>query len=77
MKPVGIKEAAKALGFSEYSMRQAARNGRFPFVYAGGRYLFCLEELETCLRREAQENQQKARATQREAGNAWKQFKVI
>lgn len=47
------REAAKALGVSERTLRAWAKNGRVPYVRIGGRVLYPVEELQAWLRREA------------------------
>ena len=62
MNLVGRKEAARAVGLSPYALRQGTLTGQYPFCRAGNRYLYDVAELEEALRREAGENQRKARA---------------
>lgn len=61
MKWATITEAAQYTRWSEYSIRQAIKTGRFPHIMMAGRYLIDLETIDECLRDEATANAQKAR----------------
>ena len=60
MKPLPIRDAAQAVGLSEYALRMGARRGTLPHIFVGGRYLFYVEMLEEYLKALAQDNQRKA-----------------
>lgn len=47
---MGLAEAAKALGLTEYALRKGARDGTFPYLLAGGRYWFDMDTLEQAIR---------------------------
>lgn len=55
-RPLTIKAAAKALGFTEYSLRKAAKDGSIPCLKIGGRYLFYMDQVIDLLRAKAQSN---------------------
>lgn len=57
-----LPDAAKLLGISYYSMRAGVLSGRFPFVRFGRSRFVDVEQVRAILEREANENQQRARA---------------
>lgn len=59
MKPVAIREAAQAIGLSEYALRMGARQGTLPHIVVGGRYLFYVDMVEEYLKDLAMVNQRK------------------
>lgn len=58
---VTVSAAAKHIGCSEYAVKTGIKQGRFPYVLLGGRYLLEVEQIEAVLRQEAEENRRKAR----------------
>lgn len=71
MKRVTIEQAAAHLGTTNYTIRRGIRLGRWPAITLGGKYLLDLEELEKCLRNEAEQNRQKAREQWQSYKNNW------
>lgn len=64
---IGIRSAAASPGFplSYYGLRAGIKQGRFPYVIAGHRYLIDPEQVQEILALEAIENQA---ARKREGG---------
>ena len=64
---IGIRSAAASPGFplSYYGLRAGIKQGRFPYVVAGHRYLVDPEQVQEILAAEALENQA---ARKREGG---------
>lgn len=57
---LNIKDTAKRFGLSEYGLRQGAKEGRYPHIKVGNKYIFDVELLEQCLKQEAKSNLRKA-----------------
>ena len=57
-----VPEIARRYKCSEYAVKTGIKQGRFPYIVLGGRYLLEVEEIDAILRAEAEENRQRARA---------------
>ena len=55
-RPLTIKAAASTLGLSEYALRKGAKDGIYPCLKIGGRYLFYTDQIFEILRAQAQSN---------------------
>lgn len=51
-----LKEAADALGVSKHFLRTKAIAGEIPYIRAGNRYIFDIEQVESILTRESLKN---------------------
>ena len=58
-KMVGVKEAAKATGLSEWELKRGVRAGEYPFIRIGegrGKFLFNIDMLNDVISRRAMSN---------------------
>lgn len=51
-----LKEAAEILGLSEHALRRMVKGGEVPFITAGNRFIFDIEQVEDALREAALRN---------------------
>lgn len=59
---MNIKEAARQVGLSEWSLRAGIKQGKYPYIKVGigrGRIFVDIDMLEKALEQEAQDNQKR------------------
>ena len=66
-KRATLREAAKLLGFSEYSINQMCKQGILPYITVGRRRFVLMDLAEAAIEAEARATQQKRREELEEA----------